>query len=361
MQDINDDLEQRVAERTSALQEQQERLRAILDAPDDAIITIDQRGTIESVNSASERMFGYTSSEMVGRNVNLLMPLPYHKEHGSYLANYLKTGIRNIIGIGREVYAQRKDGSSFPVDLAVSEVVPFKLFTGILRDISRRKQLEKEVVEIATLERRQIGQELHDNLGQEMTALGLLAATLADTQPVQADKNIAVAHMIVSGLQRILGHVRTISHGLIPVEVDGNGLSVALRQLAARIDRLGDVLCSFSGEDQVIVEDNVIATHLFYIAQEACMNAVKHAQAKKIEISLQKNNQLILKIQDDGIGIADNISKGEGSGLRIMRHRASVIGANLIVQRMEPCGTTVRLHSPRGDSSCRNSRIAQKR
>jgi len=125
-----------------ALHDVQARLKAVLDTAVDAIITIDGQGIMQSVNPATERLFGYRASELVKRNVRLLMPEPYRGEHDSYLKRYLRTGAKHIIGIGREVQARRKDGSVFPVDLAVSEVEPGKLFTGIIRDISERKLAE---------------------------------------------------------------------------------------------------------------------------------------------------------------------------------------------------------------------------
>ena len=122
-----------------------ERLRAILDAAVDAIVTIEESGAIESINHAAERVFGYTRDELIGRNVSLLMPSPYREEHDRYIAHYLGTGEARIIGIGREVEAQRKDGSVFPADIAVSEVqLPGRrLFTGIVRDLTERREMEE--------------------------------------------------------------------------------------------------------------------------------------------------------------------------------------------------------------------------
>ena len=133
------------------------------------------------MNAATERMFGYTAAETIGQNVKMLMPSPYREEHDRYLDSYNKTGVKKIIGIGREVVARRKDGSTFPVDLAVSAVDHLNLFAGIIRDITGRKELEREVVEIASLEQRRIGQDLHDSVGQELTALNILAGDLAET------------------------------------------------------------------------------------------------------------------------------------------------------------------------------------
>ena len=113
----------------------------------DAIITIDARGSVESMNPAAEKLFGYAAEEVLGKNVKMLMPEPYRHEHDGYLHNYLTTGQKKIIGIGREVVGLRKDGSTFPMDLAVSEVKlgQRQLFTGIVRDISDRKKTEEQL------------------------------------------------------------------------------------------------------------------------------------------------------------------------------------------------------------------------
>ncbi|MCZ6684295.1 MAG: PAS domain S-box protein, partial [Planctomycetota bacterium] len=137
---------------TEDLRHQEARLRAVLDTAVDGIITINERGIVQSVNSAAERIFDYTSEEMIGHNISMLMPSPYREEHDGYLANYLRTGEKKIIGIGREVEARRKDGTTFPCDLAVSEVpLPDqRLFTGIVRDVTERKKAQDALVERET-------------------------------------------------------------------------------------------------------------------------------------------------------------------------------------------------------------------
>jgi two-component system, LuxR family, sensor kinase FixL len=133
----------------AALRESEARTRAILETAVDAIITIDEAGIIEAYNPAAERLFGYAAREAVGQNVRMLMPPPYAREHDQYLSNYLQTGRRKIIGIGREVVGRRKDGTLFPMDLAVSEVRfgDRRLFTGIVRNITDRKLAEQTIRE----------------------------------------------------------------------------------------------------------------------------------------------------------------------------------------------------------------------
>lgn len=324
-----------------AIKDRESRLRAILNTAYDAIITIDHQGVIQSLNPATERMFGYTAAEMVGQNISLIMPSPYHEEHDGYLRSYQKTGEAHIIGVGREVQARRKDGSVFPVDLAVGEIKHLQLFTGMIRDITRRKDLEREVVEIATLEQRRISSDLHDTVGQEMTALNLLARDLAETidEPAIAGK---LVERMTKGLQRCQLDLRFFIRGLLPVPVEREGLSAALSELADRIQQEGQAKCRFQCPAPIEPADNLLATHMFYIAQEAVHNAVKHAKCHDIQISLSEaGRNVVLKIRDDGIGMPAKLTESQGLGLRIMRNRAAINGAQLKIEPAEPTGTVV--------------------
>jgi len=134
----------------AVLRDSEARTHAILQTAVDGIITIDVQGLIESFNPAAERLFGYTAEEVLGQNIRLLMPSPYREEHDGYIARYLQTGEPHIIGIGREVRAQRKDGTTFPIALAVSEVqlAGRRLFTGIVHDLTARVQAEEALVQL---------------------------------------------------------------------------------------------------------------------------------------------------------------------------------------------------------------------
>jgi PAS domain S-box-containing protein len=130
-----------------ALSQREARIRSILETAPEALITIDEKGIVESFSASAERLFGYQAGEVIGRNVNQLMPSPDREQHDQYLQRYLSTGERRIIGIGRVVYGQRKDGSKFPMELAVGEVIvnDERLFTGFIRDLTVRHRLEQEL------------------------------------------------------------------------------------------------------------------------------------------------------------------------------------------------------------------------
>jgi signal transduction histidine kinase len=243
--------------------------------------------------------------------------------------------------MNREVEARRKDGSVFPVDLAVSEIEHLGLFTGIHRDVTERKELERDVVEAASSEQRRIGQDLHDSVAQELTALNLLAGDLADTVRTDPENASQMVEQIVQGLQRSQKELRAVLRGLLPVAVDSEGLMAALADLADRTRQEGKVTCEFDCPEPVSLADNLTATHLYLIAQEAVHNALKHGRPRNIRISLQSNPDLVQRVQCDGIGMRAGQARNGGLGLRIMRNRAAIIGATLTIEPAQPTGTVV--------------------
>jgi len=369
---FNDITESRHAE--ELVHEREARLAAILNTASDAIITIDERGVIIAANRATERLFGYSPAELNGQNVSMLMPPPYRDEHNAYLARYLRTGEARIIGTGRELVGQRKDGSIFPLDLAVSEIDHQRLFTGIVRDISERKALQKHVLEIVTEEQRRIGRELHDGTYQELTGLTLIAGTLRDvlrSLPVCKSNGHSIRRLneplfeqlrdMATSLCQNLGEtgrrVRELAHGIMPVQIDAEGLRSALEGLAASTDNLQGMTCRFDCAESVTFTNNTAATHLYRIAQEAINNALRHSQANQIRISLfRESGQIILEVTDNGTGIDLALAgKGaaQGIGLQTMQYRAGIIGGLLKVKRAAEGGTVVRCEIPGGGGSSR--------
>jgi signal transduction histidine kinase len=227
-------------------------------------------------------------------------------------------------------------------DFLVKGKVDPDLLWRSIRHAVQRKRSEREVLEAITREQQRIGQELHDGLGQELTGLSYLARSLARKLAAKSLDEAATADTIANGMQRALREVRIAVKGLTPVEVDAQGLAVALRKLAATTSTRCNVDCYFEGDDSVRVRDNDVATHLFRIAQEATNNAVKHARARHIVIGLESQDDCLrLHVHDDGVGVSDDSDSSGGMGLRIMRYRAGTMGAKLNVQSHRDTGTVV--------------------
>ena len=212
-------------------------LTAILDTVPDAMIVIDERGMMQRFSRAAERMFGYAAEDVIGRNVKMLMPSPYREEHDGYLERYRRTGERRIIGIGRLVVAQRKDGSTFPIELAVGEVRTSgaPLFTGFIRDLTERQENEQRLQELQT-------ELIHIS---RVTALGEMSSALAHelNQPLSAIGNY------LSGIRRMLNSGQDIRS-----EVMEGALEKAIEQTLRAGDiirRLRDFVSRGSTENQI--------------------------------------------------------------------------------------------------------------
>lgn len=447
------------------LSDTEERLRAILQTAVEGIITIDERGIIESMNPAAENTFGYKAQEVVGKNVSVLMPSPYREEHDGYMSNYLRTGRARIIGIGREVIGQRKDGTSFPMDLAVSEVrlADRRLFTGFVRDISERKKadeqvhlvrsvveqgfsavliasaqapelrviyinpafaeatgytasnvlgqplstlkglghiyrrlqaglpsdapfldetstyrvatrerwgewrvgpvkdnagrtshwliifrditerkrLEREILEISDQERRRIGQDLHDGLCQHLAGIELMSQVLQQKLSARSKSEATRAGEIARHVRDAIAQTRSLARGLAPVTLESEGLPSALRELAANTEKMFGIVCRVQAPQSFSGTPAGTAMHLYRIAQEAVSNGIKHGKATQIDIRLVINEQrLVFSATDNGTGIPPVLPRNDGMGLRIMRYRAEIIGGLLSVQP-NPAGGTV--------------------
>jgi len=338
-----------------ALKLSEMRHSTLLKTAIDAVVTIDETGIVQSFNDAAERWFGYSANEIIGQNVRNLMPSPYRNEHDDYLKRYHETGVRRVIGIGREVVGQRKDGTTFPLELTVSEVDHLGIYMGILRDISHRKQLEREIVEVASLEQQRIGQDLHDTIGQQLTGTILLCQALSETvranlpeenKQVTSDyikscqKLYSQAQRLQSGVEEALQNIRDICRELSPIPMRADGLIAAIEQLVAKTSSQSSVVCTLDCPSSISPLDNLTATHLFNITQGALSNALRHAQASRIQIRIeQTRDQLLLSIRDDGIGLPPLCHPG--MGMRIMHNRAQIIGGSLMIRSVEPSGTEV--------------------
>jgi signal transduction histidine kinase len=281
----------------------------------------------------------------------------------------IKVAIESSVGVRREMLARRKSGSTFPVDLAISRVDHLDIYIGILRDISDQKKLQAHVLEIASDEQRRIGQELHDGIQQEMTGLSLFAGALSSfldkAKPTDASdrsewtlsnedyqRAVQACVKITQGLKDANHHVRDLSHGIMPVQIDAEGLRSALAELASATNEIDQVRCLFEFTGSSPIANNSIATQLYRIAQESISNALKHGLADDITISLnQQDFQVILEVSDNGIGYEPRPtptapSGRGGKGIQIMLYRASMLGGDLHIGKNAGGGTIVRCTVP---------------
>ncbi|MGK5094334.1 PAS domain S-box protein [Deltaproteobacteria bacterium TL4] len=302
------------------------KMQAILNMAADGIINIDEHGIIELFNPAAERLFGYSSAEMLGENVKILMPEPVRLEHDGYLKRYSETGKKNIIGKGREQIAQRKDGTMFPMHIAVSEVQVEgrRIFTGIVHDLSDLKQAQWELQKL--LEEKEILlQEIHhrvkNNL-QIISSLLRLQSEYIEDAPTQAIFNesrdrINAMALVHNKLYQFKDLVK------LDLSVYLTELVQGLRQSYGFDSK--EIQLNLEVEPVILSVNQVIPCAL--IINELLSNALKYAflpeqKPKEIGITflLQKNQQLVLEVRDNGIGLPKglNLKKIETLGFEIV-------------------------------------------
>ncbi len=323
-------------------------MQTILNTVVDGIIVIDQDSSIHTFNPAAERIFGYSAAEVVGESVSMLMDDPDRQHHDEYVKRYVHTGEKHIIGMGREVQGRRADGTLFPLELAVSETRSGnrRFFIGIVRDISERKQLEQAIVDASEMERKQIGQDLHDTISQQLAGLTMLTQALhrkvAQAKQAETTDLIPDIERLADLTSTALTQVKNISHGLYPVELERNGLGIALQRFVEQQDALFGITCAYESNTTASRLPPPTSVHLYRIAQEALSNAIKHAAASRIQVRLEKVPEgIALTVTDNGKGLPTKFPVSAGLGLAIMRYRASMIQAKFIIQSRSKRGTKV--------------------
>ncbi len=214
---------------------------------------------------------------------------------------------------------------------------------GANSDVTDRKELEKELISISDREQRRIGQDLHDGLGQQLTAIEFMCQSLrTDLKNAPPEQREQVSAMSAF-LRQAITQTRSLAHGLTAFMLDSSGLQGALAELVGSTNKLGRVKCRFVCPAQIRVKDGETAVHLYRIAQEAIGNALKHAHATEITVSLAgRAGTVVLKVADDGTGLGKSKQESSGGvGLRVMQHRAATIGAELTIQSKRNKGVTV--------------------
>ncbi len=347
LKQLNVTLEQQMLQRGTELERTNRSLLVILDSSPNALVMADAAGRIVMVNSMAERVFGYTREEMVGQKVEMLVPERLRGSHPGHRAGFFTAPQARPMGAGRDLFGRRKDGSEFPIEIGLNPLVTeeaTRVLSAIV-DITERKRLEAEVLRISEDERKRIGDDLHDDLGQQLTGIRLFSTTLANQLRARSAPEAAGVAAITDLLDNALNLTRSLARGLHPVAASPEGLMIALDDLTSRTSGLFGRPCSFVCRNPVHIHQPAVATHLFRIAQEAVTNAVKHAHASQIEIKLSSDNRSTeLSIRDDGTGIPifDPVVESTGMGMRIMNYRADMIGGTLQIQRnASGAGTTV--------------------
>jgi PAS domain S-box-containing protein len=232
------------------------------------------------------------------------------------------------------------------VMIICSDITERKLAELAIKEGNER--FERDLSALRAAQQQEMARQLHDGLGQELLGLRLAARALQRSLAEHDDRNAQAAGELAEAAERAQNGVRQIIKGVRPVEVDSKGLMAALADLATSTQQLANLDCTFDCQKPVHLDDNHTATELFLIAQEAIRNAVKHSEATSVCIGLNESeDNLTLTVRDDGVGIALEEEPVSGMGLRIMRHRAKVVGASLSLGRVEPHGTLVTCRLPR--------------
>lgn len=349
LRDISDVLE---------LARQKAHSQVILDMAVDAIITIDDRGLIRSANRATQLLFGYTAGELLGQNVRMLMPEPYRAEHDGYINRYKQTGQARIIGIGRQVTGQRKDGTLFPAHLAVSETIldGERLFTGFVRDISDVVELESEMVRreteylereasVVLEERKFLSRELHDSVSQALfgIVLGTQAALNALEKPERAREAL---DYVLSLAESGLAEMRALILELRPESLDSEGLLGSLtRQIKALTRRYQLTMNLDLGPEPDL--PLTLKHECYRVAMEAMNNVIKHARATTLGLRVQmEGDRLVLEVSDDGVGFEPAEVPVSRVGLQSMRERVAGTGGEMEIATRPGEGTRVRASFP---------------
>src|SRR5579862_8724047 len=211
----------------------------------------------------------------------------------------------------------------------------------LTREMAERQRLEEEILQVSEREQRRIGHDLHDNLCQHLTATALAGQVLGERLAAKNLPEARDAGHVVALVEDGIDLARNLARGLYPVEMEAEGLMAAFQLLANSITKGAKILCVFECDKPVLVHNDAVATHLYRITQEAVRNAIRHGKPTRIGINLsEKNDVLKLTVEDDGVGVPEDVQASDGLGIRIMAHRAAMIGASFAIE-LAPTGGTI--------------------
>jgi PAS domain S-box-containing protein len=319
----------------------EERFRELFENANDIVYTHDLEGTLTSINQMGEKLLQRPRNEILSRNVVELITEEQRPAARQWLENVLKDSGPPAA----EWDFTSASGQRIKVEISTrliergGKVVEVE---GIARDITERKRLEREILEISNREQRRIGHDLHDGVCQQLAGIAFMSSTLADELEEKGVSESSQAEQISMLINDAINQTRGVARGLFPVRLEENGLFSALEELASNASEMFKLNCRFLSEDPPAAVENAIGAHLYYIVLEAVGNAIKHGKAKNIFITLEPSgHRYVLTVKDDGIGFSLNDPTLTGMGIRIMHYRARVIGANLTLQSRPGSGTDI--------------------
>lgn len=353
---VQNDVTHRI-EMEDSLSKSEARMRSIFNNVSDGIIIIDENGIIESINPPIEKLFGYSAEELIGHNINMLMPEPDRSRHDSYLTNYLDGGKAKIIGFGREVNGLRKDGSIFPMELGVSEfnVEQRHFFIGTVHDVTERKQAEEALRDLSghletvrEEERTRVAREIHDELGSLLTALKMDLSWLNKQLPADLSLCHEKAAMMNRHLDDAIQSVRKIIENLRPSTLDHLGLLAAIDWKIDEFRHQTGMQCVLTVPENDIGMDENRDIAVFRVVQGALTNITLHAKATQVTVDIESSaNSLIMKITDNGCGMTKaQMHKPGKYGILGMHERARHFGGEVTIDSNLGKGTTLMLIMP---------------
>jgi PAS domain S-box-containing protein len=319
----------------------EERYRELFENATDMLYTHDRDGRITSINQTGERLLQRSRRDLVGRNILEFVALEHRASARQWLGRLLQGAAMS--DMEWDVIAASGDRIKLEISARLIEQDGRLLeVEGIARDITERKRLEREILEISNREQRRIGHDLHDGVCQQLAGIAFLTSTLAEELAEEGAASSAQAEKISGMINEVIDQTRGVARGLFPVRLDEKGLVAAVDELAANASEVFKIRCHFVVEGPALTVENEIALHLYYIVLEAVANAAKHSGAACVDITLQPaGDRWLLSIRDDGAGFSLPVRNQDGMGLRILRYRARVIGATLNLQSQPGSGTTV--------------------
>jgi PAS domain S-box-containing protein len=315
-----------------SLRTSEERFRSLFEAAPIGIALLRADGHYLRINRAYCEMLGYTEVELLRLGTKRVTH-PEDVTRGQDLHRDLLAGARDQYT--REKRLVTRDGRTIQALSATSAVRDaagkLRYIVSMLLDVTDRKRLQTEVLEISSMERRRIGHDLHDGLGQFLSGIAFKAKCLEETLHAESPAAAPAASELVRLLNNAVSQARTLARGLDPVEAEVGGLVPALHKLASESATLFSLNCNFESNVPDLSLDTGVALHLFRIAQEAITNAARHGGARQIEVRLSQGvDDLRLEIKDNGCGFAlEQRPSDVGLGLRTMQYRADTIGASM--------------------------------